>query len=539
MVRCRFFRKNTNRMKGICKLCLLLCSFLWLSCNSGNKIVIGVSQCSSDEWRDQMNAEMRREAFLHPELQLEIVSSDDDSRKQIRDIESFIERKVDLIIVSPNEEITLRPVVEKAFDAGIPVLLVDRKVDTDKYTAYIGGDNMEVGRQAAEYIVSRLPSGGNIVMIEGLASASASKERKAAFLQVMDRHPEIRIVADIVADWKKDKARAKMDSLNLDGSRIDVVFAFNDRMAVGAWESLRRSDILYIGVDALLDGNVGISRIEDGTLDASFLYPTAGDKAIHTAFCILNNMPYDRETVMQTGIVNKANVHMMRLQALHIAELDARIEYLNGRLADYFKSYSNQRQVLWISFFLIMVLCCLSVVAYHASRVKHRLNRALQNQKEILERQRDELAEQKEMVERQRDLLEEERDKQIELDYARTRAASKEEDTVLPANDDPFYKKLVQVIENNMENTSLSVDVLGAEVNLGRVQLYRKCKAASGLSPNELIRTLRLNKAYRLLQESDMTISEISYSVGFSSPSYFAKCYKDHFGKNPTDSQKK
>lgn len=523
-------------MKRICILCLLLCAALWVSCTSGPKMVIGVSQCSSDEWRDQMNAEMRREAFLHPELRLDIASSDDDSRQQIRDIESFIERKVDLIIVSPNEEVTLRPVVEKAFDAGIPVLLVDRKVDTDKYTAYIGGDNMEVGRQAAEYIVSKLPSGGNVVMIEGLASASASKERKASFLQVMDRHPEIRIVADVVADWKKDKARAKVDSLGLGSRKIDVVFAFNDRMAVGAWESLRRSDILYIGVDALMNGNAGISRIEDGTLDASFLYPTAGDKAVHTAWCILNNMPYDRETVMQTGIVNKTNVHMMRLQALHISELDAKIEFLNGKLADYFKSYSNQRHVLWIFFILIVILCCLSVVAYHASRVRHRLNRILQRQKELVERQRDELAEQKEMVERQRDLLEEERDKQIEMGYVQ---GARDEDPALPANDDPFYRKLVQIIEDNMENAALSVDILGAEVSLGRVQLYRKCKAASGLSPNELIRTLRLNRAYKLLQESDMTISEIAYSVGFSSPSYFAKCYKDHFGKNPTDSQKK
>lgn len=522
-------------MRNICKLCLLLCAALLISCTYAHKKVIGISQCSSDEWRDQMNAEMRREAFLHPELQLEFASSDDDSQQQIRDIESFIERKVDLIIVSPNEEITLIPVVEKAFDAGIPVLLVDRKVDTEKYTAYIGGDNMEVGRQAAEYIVSRLPSGGNIIMIEGLASASASKERKASFLQVMDRHPEMRIVADIVADWKKDKARAKVDSLDLDGRKIDVVFAFNDRMAVGAWESLRRSDILYIGVDALMTGNAGISRIEDGTLDASFLYSTAGDKAIHTAWCILNNMPYDRETVMQTGIVNKTNVHMMRLQAKHIAELDAKIEFLNGKLVDYFKSFSNQRHMLWVFFVLIVVLCFVSVVAYHASRVRHRLNRILQKQKDIVERQRDELAEQKEMLERQRDLLEEERDKQIELGYAGEIAR---QEAILPASEDPFYKKLVQIIDDNMENTSLSVDVLGAEVNLGRVQLYRKCKASCGMSPNELIRTQRLNRAYKLLHESDMTISEIAYSVGFSSPSYFAKCYKDQFGKNPTDSQK-
>lgn len=523
-------------MKHILKHFLILFAALSLSCTHESKKVIAVSQCSSDEWRDQMNAEMRREAFLHPELQLEIVSSDDDSRKQIEDIESFIERKVDLIIISPNEEVTLTPVVEKAYDAGIPVVLVDRKVDTDKYTAYIGGDNLEVGRQAAEYICSCLPKGGNLLMIEGLVESSASKERKASFLQVMAKHPEFRIVADIVADWKKDKARELVDRLDLD-DRIDAVFAFNDRMAIGAWESLRRNDILYVGVDALMDEKCGLSRIQDGTLNASFLYPTGGDKAIHTAWSILHGQPYDRETVLQTGIITKANVHLIRFQSIHIRELDSKIEFLNGKLNDSFESYTNQRRILQIFFLLIVISVVLCVITYIAYRSNIKLNRKLQKQKEIVEHQRDELAEQKELVERQRDLLEEERDKQIEARLASEKQNAKAEE-LTPAIEDAFYKKLIQIIDENIDNTALSVDVLGAEVSLGRVQLYRKCKASSGLSPNELIRTQRLNKAYRLLHETSMNISEVAYSVGFSSPSYFAKCYKDQFGMNPTESQK-
>lgn len=522
-------------MRKFLKQSLLLCLLLFLSasCAREQKMVIAVSQCSSDEWRDQMNAEMRREAFLHPEISLEIVSSNDNSALQIQQIESFIERKVDLLIVSPNEEVSLRPVVEKAYDSGIPVLLVDRKVDTDKFTAYIGGDNLEVGRQAAEYIVSMLPDGGNIVVIEGLEKSSASKERKASFLQVMERHPQIRIIADVVADWQKDKARAKVDSLHLDGTRVDAVFAFNDRMAIGAWESLRRNDILYVGVDALLDTNVGISRVEDGTLNASFLYPTGGDKAIHLAWSILNNLPYERETVMQTGLVTRANVHMMRLQSRHINELDQKIEFLTGKLDASFKSYMSQRRMSMVFFLLIVVSLLLCVAFYLVYRNAFSLNRKLEKQKEIVERQRDELAEQKEMLERQRDLLEEERDKQIEASLSAESSFAES-----PSIEDAFYRKLAQIIDDNMDNAALSVDMLGAEVNISRVQLYRKCKASCGLSPNELIRTRRLNRAYKLLHESNMNISEVAYSVGFSSPSYFAKCYKDQFGMNPTASQK-
>lgn len=520
-------------MKRFLSIICLAASLCFLpSCNKAEKKIIAVSQCSSDPWRDQMNAEMHREAFLHSDIALEIHSVNDDSQQQIRDIESFIERKVDLIIVSPNEEKTLRPVVEKAFDAGIPVVLVDRKVDTDKYTAYIGGDNLAVGRMAAEYIVSKLPKGGNVMEIEGLASASASKERKMAFRQVMAGHPEIHIVADIVADWQQQKAKEILDTMTLDVSKLDVVFAHNDRMAIGAAQSLKRKDILYIGVDALLDPDVGLSRIEDGTLDASFLYPTGGDKAIHIAWCILHGMPFARETIMQTGIVNKANVRLMLLQAVHISELDSKIEFLNQKLADYFRQYSAQRAMLWILFWFIVVTCALCAVIMYAYHVKHKLNRKLMMQKQIVEQQRDQLAEQKEMVERQRDLLEEERDKLIEASLASA------EETAVTNREDPFLKKLLEIIDENMENEDLSVDALGAEVNLGRVQLYRKCKAACGMSPNELLRTTRLNKAYKLLRETNLTVSEVAYSVGFSSPSYFAKCYKDQFGKNPTDSQK-
>lgn len=522
-------------MKFLLKLSLVLCLLATVSCKDKDIKLIGVSQCSSDEWRDQMNSEMKREAFLHPELHLEFRSSDDDSQKQIEDIEYFISKKVDLLIISPNEETTLIPIVEKAYTAGIPVVLVDRKVDTDKYTAYIGGDNLEVGRQAAEYISDHLPCGGNLIIIEGLEKSSASKERKAAFLHGIASNPKIKIVADIVADWQRDKARSMMDTLDLGGKKIDALFAFNDRMAIGAWESLRQNEILYVGVDALMDESVGLSKISDGILDASFLYPTGGDKAIHIAWSILNNQPYEKETILQTGLVNQSNVHMIRLQSIHISELDQKIELLNGKLNDFLQLYTTQRKFLLILFVLMVVLLVMSEVIYLAYRSNAKLNGKLKKQKEILERQRDELAEQKEMVERQRDLLEEERDKQIE---ARLATEQNREEEATATIEDGFYKRLIQIVDDNMDNTALSVDVLGAEVNLGRVQLYRKCKASCGLSPNELIRTQRLNRAYKLLHETHMNISEVAYSVGFSSPSYFAKCYKDKFGKNPTDSQK-
>lgn len=529
---------------------LFVAVLLLMACTGNERKVVAVSQCSINEWRDQMNEEMRREAFFHTDLNVEYHSTADNSEEQIKDIESFIERKVDLIVVAPNEEEALRPVIEKAYDAGIKVVMIDRKANTDKYTAYVGGDNVDVGRQAAKYILDKLPNGGNIIEIEGLASSSASQERKIGFHEVIDRHPEIQIVGSAVADWQKNKAYSVMKELGkkLGDTRVDIVFAYNDRMAIGAHDCFNENinkvsfpEPLFIGVDALMNDSIGVGRIEDGTLVASFLYPTGGDKAIHTAACILNNQPYEREQIMQTSIVNKSNVHLMRLQAEHIGAQDKKIEFLNTKLDDFFKQYSAQRALLYTFIVLVIVVCTLLAVSIRGYNTKTKLNIKLAHQKDILQKQRDELAEQKEIVERQRDQLEEERDKLMEKNIAPTLEEEKEFEVVQNTGNDTsasegalFLEKLSKIINKNLDNPDLTVDMIGAEVNLGRVQLYRKCKAASGMSPNELLRTARLNKAYQLLKETDKTVSEVAYSVGFSSPSYFAKCYKDLFGKNPS-----
>ena len=299
--------------------------FVICSCSKDEKKIVAVSQCSMDEWRNQMNREMEREAFFHKNIKVEIHSTPDDTEQQIKDIESFIDRKVDAIVVAPNESEPLRPVIEKAYDAGIPVVLIDRRINSDKYTAFVGGDNINVGRKAGEYIRHELPNGGNIIEIEGLENSSSSQERKKGLHEVLDAYPDIHVVANFAAGWFRDKAAEKMDSIGKDIADIpvDIVFAYNDRMAIGAHESLARAikegkismkrEPQYIGVDGLLDDTLGIGRVEDGTLAASFLYQTGGDKAIHIAACILDGKPFERENIFETCLINIGNVHLMRI----------------------------------------------------------------------------------------------------------------------------------------------------------------------------------------------------------------------------------
>lgn len=524
-------------------LLMFLLMGLFLSCAGERKKIVAVSQCSMDEWCNQMNEEMLREAFFHTDLDVEIHSTPDNTQQQIADIEGFIQRKVDAIVVAPNEWKPLRPVIEKAYDAGIPVVLIDRKINSDKYTAFVGGDNVDVGRKAAHYIHDLLPHGGTIIEIEGLASSTSSQERKQGLHEVLDSLPNIRIVADVVANWQRQRAFDVMDSIGpcIANQPVDIVFAYNDRMAIGARQAFEKAQKagklslssmpLFIGVDALLDDTLGIGRVEDGTLEASFLYQTGGDKAIHTAACILNGLPYERDQVFETCLVNRGNVHLMRIQANHIKEQDGKIEFLNDRLDQFFKEYSAQRILLWTFFILVILLMALIVMGVRFVRVKHRMNAKLQYKNELLQRQRDELeAERDKLIEAQMTAAEKH---EIEVEMEQSEQRIERGEGFLP-QDQRFIDKFNAILQQHMDNSELTVDMLGAEMNLGRVQLYRRVKALTGHSPNELLRIARLTRGKELLQDGLHNISEAAYAVGFSSPSYFAKCYKDHFGQPPT-----
>ena len=524
-------------------LLVVLLMGLFFSCTGERKKIVAVSQCSMDEWRNQMNEEMQREAFFHTDLEVEIHSTPDNTQQQIADIESFIQRGVDAIVVAPNEWKPLRPVIEKAYDADIPVVLIDRKINSDKYTAFVGGDNVNVGRKAAHYIHDLLPHGGTIIEIEGLASSTSSQERKQGLHEVLDSFPDIHIAADVVANWQRQRAFEVMDSIGpcIVDESVDIVFAYNDRMAIGARQSLEKAQRegklsltrmpLFIGVDALLDDTLGIGRVEDGTLEASFLYQTGGDKAIHTAACILNGLPYERDQVFETCLVNRGNVHLMRIQANHIKEQDSKIEFLNDRLDRFFKEYSAQRILLWTFVILVALLMAFIVMGVRFVRVKHRMNAKLQYKNELLQRQRDELeAERDKLIEAQMTSAEKH---EIEVEVEQSEQRIERGEGLLP-QDQRFLDKFNAILQQHMDNSELTVDMLGAEMNLGRVQLYRRVKALTGHSPNELLRIARLTRGRELLQDGQHNISEAAYAVGFSSPSYFAKCYKDHFGQPPT-----
>lgn len=201
-------------MNRILFLLGLMLSGLLVSCSpDAPRYTIGVSQCSDDTWRHKMNDEIQREALFYGGVKVETRTAHDDSRRQIEDIRYFIRQKVDLLIVAANEGMALTPVVEEAFDKGIPVIMVDRRILSDKYTAYIGADNYELGKAVGNYIAHRLKRRGKVVELSGLVGSTPAIERHQGFMSAISQYPDMTLLASEDAGWLQQPAEAKMDSL--------------------------------------------------------------------------------------------------------------------------------------------------------------------------------------------------------------------------------------------------------------------------------------------------------------------------------------
>ena len=522
----------------------LLAALLLTGCGTGQKhYVIGVSQCSEDSWRAKLADELQMSTYFNEGVELRCTSADDDNQQQERQIDSLVNSGIDLLIVSPNQVDALTGAIDRAFSKGIPVILYDRRTASSKYTAFMGADNYVIGHLMGEYIASQLGGHGNVVEIGGLKGSSPAIERHRGFRDALSKFSDIKIVGYANGDWKEASGEEAMRQLlpTLGGTQIDAIFGGNDRMAVGARKVLdptNSKNIICVGVDALPTPGCGIEQVRDGVLTASAIYPTHGDELMQLALNILNGKEYSKETLMQTSIVTRDNARVLLLQHEEVVRQGEYLSRMHKRVDTVLEELGTERVFIIFILIVTVVIAALLVISIRAYRAKHALNLRLAEEKENLARE-------KEKAEQQRDELEEQRDKLIEVSLRMKGDTQETGSDALDGNEqvyrveNEFMQKFQQCIDENLSNPDLSVEDLGDSMCLSRVQLYRKVKTMTGKSPVEIIRETRIVRANQLLADSSLTISEIAYRVGFSSPSYFTKCYKDFFGKSPTDGRTK
>lgn len=391
---------------------LIILSLLILSSCSKEKVSyrVGLSQCSEDVWRETLNNEIKLESSLYGDIELIISSVKDDSEQQIKAIENFIKQKVDLLIISPNESQALTPIVSKAYDSGIPIILVDRKTDNDKYTAFVGGDNHQIGAQAANYLVSNVPDQiiRNVFVVRGYKGATADTERYEGFTKALPTH--INIAGEVYCNFLEDNAKSTFLSLLILGAipnRLDAIFAFNDAMAMGvysAYEEYRQttgSNIktpLLIGVDALWGTNGGQEAIQNGIIDASFVYPTGGAKIMELAHKILNKEAVDKENLLNTMAVNSLNIKTLQLQAIQLHEQQTKLDKLNEVLTASTNKFIVQQRTTFA--LLVLVVLCFGLIftLSYLNRQKKALNTKLSSQNDMISKQIEELESQKKQL---------------------------------------------------------------------------------------------------------------------------------------------
>ncbi len=517
--------------KQLLAIFLVLC--LLTACSGGGKTYhIGVSQCSDDAWRQKMNTEMAREAALTDGVELEFRQADDDSRRQIQDVQYFIDKRVDLLIISPNEAKALAPIVEKAYARGIPVVVADRRIESTKYQAFVGADNYLIGSEIGSYIANRLKGQGRVVEITGLASSTPAMRRHKGFQDALMDYPGIQTVAQVDGGWHGKMAREKLDSILRTRRDIDIVFAHNDRMAEAARDALDEypgmEHVFVVGIDALPEPNGGVQKVIEGEIGATFIYPTGGEVIMQVALNILQGKSYKRENILPTALVDASNARLLQLQTQHIIDRDAKLEQLGLRIDQQMERYTSQRYMLYGLGVVIVLFITLSTLITRAYWMRDRLNRELKQQKAKVEAQRDQLSEQKEQLMEQKEQLEAQRNQLVTL-------SQKLEEAEKDSEERQFVNHFRELLEERLGDSTLSVEALGEELGVSRVQLYRRIKNATQCTPVELLKMARLKRASELLSTTSLTVSEVAYRTGFTSPSYFAKCYKAEFGMSPTE----
>ncbi len=392
---------------------LMVASFL-SSCQPGAgdepHYHIGVSQCSDDAWRTKLNEEMQRELLFHPEITLEVRSANDDNAQQVQDIDYFIQEGVDLLVVSPNEAVFQTPAVSKAYDAGIPVIVADRKVTGDKYTAFVGGDNLAVGQLMAQSLQMMLPEGGKVLEILGLPGSTPAVLRHEGFVEALGDKADRYEMVQCVGNWFKDQAEAEATRMLQQHPDVRMVLAQNDLMAIGARDAADRlmpgHDIIFMGVDGLTGPGNGIEAITQGKLEVSAVYATGGDIIIQTAVKILKGEPFERNTSLSTYLIDPSTAPLMDNIYKEVDHEVGTVMMLKDRVDYFWQQHNLEQALLYVLLAFLAIVIIFIILLYRQYYAKNLINESLARQQKTLKEQRDQLKEQRDQLEEQRDQLE-------------------------------------------------------------------------------------------------------------------------------------
>lgn len=396
-------------MKLMLRYFSIICSlFILIGCSHNTyekpRWKIGFSQCTTnDKWRQEMLKEMEAELLFHPEIDFLLKDAQNNSLKQIKDIQELIDKDIDILIVSPNEATPLTNIIEKTYDSGLPVILIDRKIYGNSYSSFIGADNFSIGKEVGRYLGREINEKVNILEITGLRGSTPAMERYQGFDSIISLENKFTLKHIYDGRWKEENGYSIMKGLLLKGEKIDVVFAHNDLMALGAYKAAKEmgqeKSIRFFGIDGLASDNGGIESVINDKLDATFLYPTGGEVAIKTALDLLNGLTVEKEITLSTVAINKYNAKAIKNQSDLIWSQREKIKNQNEILNRNSDRLRNLRILVYLSAFIIVIFIVLVIFIYSNYRLKRNANYKLKSKNIDLELQKKEISKQKEQLE--------------------------------------------------------------------------------------------------------------------------------------------
>lgn len=501
-----------------CRNILLLLSLLVIySCvpkEPEYDYTIAFSQCTMDDsWREQMLMEMNRELSLVKDKKINFIvrNADGSNAKQQKDVDFFTDMGVDLLIVSPHESAPLVDHLNRTYQEDIPIIVIDRKINSDNYTTYISANNHALGMKVGNEVVRAIKE-GHIVEIKGLEGSSPCMERASGFHDIISANRAFAI-SSLDGDWTEQSA---IDLVNSNAELFDscqAIFAHNDYMARGALMALKKlsKEIPIFGIDGLYGKNLGIDLVRKGHLMASFSYPTGGDKAIQVALQLLAGEQVARYIELPSITINHTNAEDIYTQATELyhqsLKLDHQIQVVDDLII---KIGTRERQLIKTIVFalLIIIVVTLYSIKWYVLGQRQKKDYASFLEKLDTEKRHG--------------------DAQPSLEPMRSIVSTE----IIEGAD--WLKDVTCYIEENYMNPDLKVDNIATEFNMSNSTFYRKIKAVSGYSAIQIIQNVRLENAAVQLWGTNNKIDSIAFDVGFSDSKYFSKCFSKKYGKSPS-----
>lgn len=494
---------------------LILSIFVSLVACTGSRkqYRIGMSQCFDDAWRQKMNDEMECELLLHPDFTMDRRVAYGDNELQCMQIDSFIREGVDLLIVSPSDPDQVQPAVSRAYRAGIPVIISDRRIKGDEWSAFIGGDNYQVGRLMAQWAEGKLknkneelkiktPKPFSILEVQGMQTSVPEQLRHKGFMEgLCEAFPDSADMPRVYSVCGAKDAYSAVSEFIAEHPEIDIIVAQNDLMAIDASRAVSNSQlpnhksqisIPIMGVDGII---LGLQAIVDGEIECSAVYPTRGDLIVNTAVQILHQEPFERDTILETMLIDATSAYpILKQYQARMHDLNT-IQIMRLQSDQQRREMNSDKRLLLVIIVVLtgLFLLAIGMVVYFQKRLQTKINKTILPQLE---------------------------DVQSAIQISQRDAA--------------FMANVQQIVDAHLTDSDLNVEFLSTELQLDRTQVFRRIKSITGKGPMEYIRERKLLRADELLRTTDKTVRQVAMELGFASPGYFTKYYKQYFGHLPS-----